>query len=133
MDKEFVNNHFLNGLITNGLISSAHDVSEGGLFVTLFECGMTNNLGFDITTDSDIREDAFLFGEGQGRIVITVKPDTMDDFLDFLEESNITCTLLGHVTKGEMRVDDVPYGTIGESKTIYENALKFYLDKNEKQ
>lgn len=133
MDKEFVTNHFLNGLITNGLINSAHDVSEGGLFVALFECGMINNLGFDITTDSDIREDAFLFGEGQGRIVITVKPDLMDDFLDFLEESNTACTLLGHVTKGEMRIDDVPYGTICESKTIYENALKFYLEKNEKQ
>src|SRR6476660_4267072 len=46
-------------LINEGLIASAHDVSEGGLFVTLCESGFTNELGFDIQTNKNFRKDAF--------------------------------------------------------------------------
>ena len=49
-------------LINNDLINAAHDVSDGGLYVTL-EMSLNRNLGFDIVTDSEIREDAFLFGK----------------------------------------------------------------------
>jgi phosphoribosylformylglycinamidine synthase len=130
LDQEFINNHFLNGMIVSKLINSAHDVSEGGLFITLFESGMHNNLGFDITTDSEIREDAFLFGESQGRIVVTVGAENEDEFIDFIIDSKATCTLLGHVTKGEMRVDDSSFGFIQEAKAIYENALENLLNNS---
>ena len=57
-------------LINNDLINAAHDVSDGGLYVTLVEMSLNRNLGFDIVTDSEIREDAFLFGEGQGGLLL---------------------------------------------------------------
>ena len=38
-------------------IGSMHDVSDGGLYITLLESSMPRNLGFDITTDAEIRKD----------------------------------------------------------------------------
>ena len=127
IDREFVTQHMLLELINSHLINSAHDISEGGLFIALFESCMHNNLGFDITTDCEIREDAFLFGEAQGRIIVSVNEDNEGDFIDFVNESKASFTLLGHVTKGEMRVDDVSYGNVKDLKLIYENALEGYL------
>ena len=82
-------------LINNDLINAAHDVSDGGLYVTLVEMSLNRNLGFDIVTDSEIREDAFLFGEGQGRVVVTVSEDEEDEFLEYMISSKVNLTLLG--------------------------------------
>ena len=68
-------------MIQNKLINAAHDVSDGGLFTSLIEIDIPNELGFDIETDSEIREDAFLFGESQSRIVVTVGEDSEDEFI----------------------------------------------------
>jgi phosphoribosylformylglycinamidine (FGAM) synthase-like enzyme len=61
-------------LIKHKVIQSAHDVSDGGLYITLVESAMPNGLGFEIETDDAIRKDAFLFGEAQGRVVVSVSP-----------------------------------------------------------
>tara|TARA_B100000902_G_C27322387_1_gene925607 strand:+ start:8861 stop:11098 length:2238 start_codon:yes stop_codon:yes gene_type:complete len=114
-------------LIRLGIIESAHDVSDGGLFISLLESAMVNNLGFDITTSSEVREDAFLFGESPSRIVVSVCETTEDALLDNLRDVNIPFILLGHVTKGEIRVDDNIYGNIDEYRNIYMNSLSSKL------
>ncbi|MBN2682974.1 MAG: phosphoribosylformylglycinamidine synthase subunit PurL [Bacteroidales bacterium] len=113
--------------IRRDLLQSAHDVSEGGVFVALVESGIVNNLGFDITTDAEIREDAFLFGEAQGRIIVTVSPEKEGDFIDFMLERKIPFSTLGHVTKAQMRIDDVSFGFIEDAKKVYDEALGEYL------
>lgn len=92
------------------LISSANPVGKGGLFFTLLRAAFPNNLGFDITTDAEIRRDAFLFGEAMGRIIVDVAPEKEDDFVDVLSELGMPFFTLGHVTKGEIRIDDVSLG-----------------------
>lgn len=114
-------------LIQNHLIRSAHDVSDGGLFITLLECAMPRELGFDITSDAEIRRDSFLFGESQGRIVLGVAPSRESEFIDYMVEQNFPFSTLGHVTKGEMRIDDESYGFVKEAKKVYENALEEYI------
>ena len=99
-------------LIEAGLITSANPVSKGGLFFTLLRAGMPNGLGFDITTDAEIRRDAFLFGEAMGRIVVGVDPKNVDDFVDFMSSLKVPFFALGHVTKGEIRIDDESFGFI---------------------
>lgn len=110
-------------LIRKGLITSAHDVSDGGLWTTLVEMGLPRGLGFDIVTDSEIREDAFLFGEAQGRAVVTVDHDMENDFLDLLQASRVPFMLLGHVTKGKLVIDDAPFGFIEDARKVYEEAI----------
>ena len=113
----------LGNLIERELIASAHDVSTGGLFTTLLECAMPNGLGFDITSDAEVRLDAFLFGESQSRGVVTVEPRCEERFLDFMIEQRVPMNTLGHVTKSEIRVDDVSYGFVHDYKELYDQAI----------
>ncbi len=115
--------HTVQKLIQSNLINAAHSCGKGGIFIALTEMALPNELGFDIVSDAEIREDAFLFGETVGRVLVTVNEDNEDDFLEFMLSSGLSYTLLGHVTKGKLVVDDDHYGFIQEAKDIYENAL----------
>jgi len=128
LDKEYDLHQVVKGLIANELVNAVHDVSDGGLFVTLVEMSLPRELGFDIETDAEIREDAYLFGEGQGRVVVSVTEENEESFLEFMMTSEISFTLLGHVTKGKMMIDNEHYGFIVEAKEIYNNALGKYLE-----
>ena len=114
-------------LIKDKLVSSAHDVSLGGLFVTLVESALPGGLGFDVTSPAEIRGDAFLFGEAQSRVVVSVTPDQETDFLDYMMETGIHFSALGHVTKEELRIDDVSFGFISDYARDFENALEQLL------
>ena len=128
LEDEFSAHAVIKHLIQQDRINAAHDVADGGLYVTLVEMSFPRSLGFDIVTDSEIREDAFLFGEGQGRIVVTVSEDQEDLFLEHMVNSKVNFTLLGHVTKGKLVVDDEHYGFVNDSKEIYNNALGNLLE-----
>jgi phosphoribosylformylglycinamidine synthase len=110
-------------LIRKGLINAAHDVSDGGVWTALVEMGMPRGLGFDIVTDGEVRTDSFLFGEGQGRAIVTINEDNDTEFLDLMRASRVPCMLLGHVTKGKMVVDDEPFGFIEDARKVYEEAI----------
>lgn len=116
-------------LIQHHLIRSCHDVSNGGLIMTLVESAVARNLGFDITTDAEIRTDAFLFGESQSRIVVSVASSRETEFLDFMMSQAVPYSALGHVTKEELRIDDVSFGFISDIKKEYENALEVSLNE----
>lgn len=127
LDQEFLVQEAVKGLIENKLINAAHDCSDGGLFMTLAEMSFPRELGFDIVTDAEVREDAFLFGEAQSRVVITLTEETEEDFLEFMMATGLPFTLLGHVTKGKMCVDDTHFGFVQEYKDIYDNSLGLKL------
>jgi phosphoribosylformylglycinamidine synthase subunit PurL len=118
-------------LLKEKLINSINDVSVGGLFISLLESSMTNLLGFDITTDSEIRTDAFLFGEAQGRLVVSVSPACEADFIDYMMASQVSVLTLGHVTKGEMRIDEESFGFVRDAKKEYQNSLFKLLHSGE--
>jgi phosphoribosylformylglycinamidine synthase len=100
----------LRGLIYCGLIRSAHDCSEGGLAVALAESCISRQIARDtprligaqvdltFALAKDTRIDALLFGESQGRIVISVAPA---DVVKVVERSKI------------MGVSAVRIGTVG--------------------
>src|SRR6056297_223400 len=114
-------------LINKNLVLSAHDVSDGGLFTTLVESAMIKGFGFDVTADAEVRKDAFLFGESQSRVVVSVSPTNEDHFIDFMIEQKVPFSALGHVTKSEFRIDDNSYGFVYDIKKWYDNALKELL------
>jgi phosphoribosylformylglycinamidine synthase len=128
LEKEYELHQAIAGLIENEFINAAHDVSDGGLFTTLVEMSFPRELGFDIETDSEIRTDAFLFGEGQGRVVISVSEEKEDEFIEFMVSSSVSFTLLGHVTKGKLQIDGEHFGFITEAKNLYDNALSKHLE-----
>lgn len=123
LDKEYEMQATVRKMIDLGLINAAHDVADGGLFVTLTEMGLPRGLGFDIETDMEVRTDAFLFGEGQGRVVVTLPEEKRDQFNEFWKKATVPVVLLGHVTKGKLQIDLEPFGFIDEARDIYMNAL----------
>ncbi len=117
-------NNILQQLAEKQLVESMHDISDGGLFVTLAESSFEHNLGFDITSDAEVRKDAYLFGEAQGRVVVSVDVDKEDEFIDLMLDNDFPFSTLGHVTKGEMRVDDISVGYVKDMKNLYMSALE---------
>lgn len=128
IDREYAVQGAVRKLIQNGIINAAHDVSDGGLYTTLVEMGLNRGLGFDITSDADVRMDAFLFGEAQSRIVVGIDRDSEENLIEALQGAGVPFTLLGHVTRGKMVVDDEHYGFIADAAKIYNEAIERKMD-----
>ncbi len=134
LDEEFKVQRAVADLIKNKLVSSAHDISEGGLFVCLMESAFNRELGFEIKkTDTAIRKDAYWFGEAQGRIVVSVNMKNQTTFLDQLEKSGIAYTELGKVTGGDIIIENENWGAVAEWKDKYDNAITELLKGQENE
>lgn len=79
------------------LLHSAHDLSEGGLLVALFESAFAGGKGFKIEINSSLRADEFLFSESQSRILITIGKEKIRDVLPLLKESTVPYLFIGDV------------------------------------
>ena len=82
-----------------------------------FICDANNDCGYihywtDITGDAEFEDKEFLFGRSSYLAIITVNSEQENDLVDFLFNENVPITLLGHVTKGELRLDDLSFGYI---------------------
>jgi phosphoribosylformylglycinamidine synthase len=118
----------ITNLIENKLILSAHDLSEGGLFIAVLESAMSRNFGFEITTNATIRKDAFLFGEGQSRAIVSVSANHQNNFIKYIQENKIPATLLGKVNGKNILVDGENFGSINEYKELYDTAIEKYFE-----
>lgn len=101
--------------VSKGLVATAHAIkAANGVFAALIESSRPNMLGFDITTDSEMDEKDFLFGQNGYIAIITVNESQENEFVDYMFNRNVEIMLLGHVTKGEIRIDDQSYGFVSE-------------------
>lgn len=132
LEEEFALQQTIASLIKQKLIASAHDVSEGGLFTTLLEASFHNNIGFDVVAnDSNIRKDAYWFGEGQSRVVVTVKEELVAAFKKTL--GNHPHAELGIVTNGSIEVDGMEWGNVLQWKEKYDTAIENLLAGHESE
>jgi phosphoribosylformylglycinamidine synthase II len=126
LDTEFAMQQKLASLIKEGLVESAHDVSEGGLFIALLESSFKNNLGFDVVaSDYKIRKDGFWFGEAQSRVVVSVSADKVQSFKKALGSQPYE--ELGVVTSSSIEVDGQEWGQITDWKNEYNTAIEKLL------
>lgn len=123
LEEEAVVQATVSGLIRSKLIASAHDVADGGLFVTLLEGAMPNGLGFAIETDDSLRKDAFLFGEAQSRVVVTVKAEDQEEFVEFMAASDVDFSLLGEVKGSDVIIDGERWASVADYSLPYQNVL----------
>lgn len=114
-------------LINGKLIQSAHDVSEGGLFTTLLESAAQNGKGFAVDYKAGIRKDAFLFGEAQSRVVVSVSPDKVLVFESAM--GNHPFEKLGTVTPGNILVGGEDWGNVTTWRDAYDTAIEKELKK----
>ena len=113
----------LSDLIKERLVLSAHDVSEGGLFIALMESAFTNNFGFSVDAEKSLRKDAYWFGEAQSRVVVTVASSGKEAFLKKMNFAKVPYSHVGSVSQTKLIIDNEDWGTINDWKTKYDNAI----------
>lgn len=111
-------------MIQTGLISAAHDISDGGLFTTLFEMALPNRIGIDVKVkEANLRLDGLLFGEAQSRIVVAAETDNLIQIERLAAAFNVDVKLLGTTKGNTINIDDVAFGSVDELAEIYLNAM----------
>jgi len=124
LDEEFSVQQTILKLISQQLIQSAHDISEGGLFITLLESGFVAGLGFEASQqDASLRADAFWFGEAQSRVVVSVSPSKQHAFESMLATAEIKSTLLGNVKGKDVVINGDNWGAIAGWKSPYDEKI----------
>jgi phosphoribosylformylglycinamidine synthase len=86
---------FVRDLIRGGLATAVHDCSSGGLALAIAEMAMASDIGATIGVPVDANPIAAFFGEDQGRYVLTVERDDVDEFVELAEEKGIFAPQIG--------------------------------------
>ena len=115
-------------IVTQGHAESAHDVSGGGLAVTLAECSF-GGIGAAIELTSSLRSDVALFHEGPSRIVVsTAAPEMVERIA---RDHGVEATRIGVTMKERLRIDhnavtciDSP---VDRLRAVFDNALENQL------
>jgi phosphoribosylformylglycinamidine synthase II len=112
--------------IEEQLLSSAHDVSDGGLAVALAECcvgGPERPLGVRIETHEMIRGDALLFSESQSRIVVSLKEENVGQLNEVAARFGVPAQVIGTVGGTRFVIQPLLQLPVEELKTIWSTGL----------
>ncbi len=91
--------------IKQGLINSAHDLSEGGLAVALAECCFTNEIGAEIfLSKQGLRLDSLLFGETQSRVLVSVAADKLNLLLELAAQNLVPAYEIGQTGGAKLQI-----------------------------
>ena len=130
LDEEFNLQQLVAELIKEAKVKSAHDISEGGLIVTLLESAFYNNKGFEVASNgSGLRKDAYWLGEAQSRVVVSAEATSVAAIEAAAAKHGIKTTVLGKVTAGDVVVEGENWGSIADWKNDYDTAIEKQLAK----
>lgn len=108
LKEERKNSEFVRELINNKAINACHDISDGGLLISVFEM-CNNNLGAKITINENAQEvglENYFFGEDQARYVITVPADSLENIKNLAQMQDIYLEELGEVGKDVINIEE---------------------------
>lgn len=98
------NGDFVRGLILDGSVSAAHDLSDGGLLVALAEMAMAGKIGAKLgSVPASTPGHGFWFGEDQARYIVTVSRAQLAGVLARAKATDIACAEIG-ATGGDMLI-----------------------------
>jgi phosphoribosylformylglycinamidine synthase len=129
LDRELALQKLVLELNGKKLLRSAHDCSEGGLFMALTESAMAGAKGCVVTATGH-REDALLFGESQGRIIVSVKPSDAEQLVQCANEHGVPVHQLGKVIGNEVKINNKNFGTLNELSLLHRNGITRYFKKS---
>jgi phosphoribosylformylglycinamidine synthase len=125
LEEEFALHQLVTSLIKENKIKSAHDISEGGLIITLLESAFVNNKGFEVSSNhSNLRTDAFWLGEAQSRVVVSTDAASVASIEALANKLDIASAIIGKVTNGTIQVNNENWDTIASWKNSYDTAIE---------
>jgi len=125
-------------LAAEGAVQSAHDISDGGLAVTLAEsCFASVGAGFappplgaDVSLDDAVPTESILFGERGARAVVSITPSKLAAVRDTARQYNVAARELGQVTRdGSFRIEHKGRAVIDSSVESLRDAWANSLER----
>jgi phosphoribosylformylglycinamidine synthase subunit PurL len=117
-----------------GILRSAHDVSDGGIAVTLAECCfLADTLTGHVNLDEAGPSEAALFGECGARAVVSVKPSSLAHVLDTARQYSVMAREIGKVVRGDgFRIEHrgrvVIESSVGRLGNVWAHSLERRLN-----
>jgi phosphoribosylformylglycinamidine synthase subunit PurL len=105
----------------DGLLASAHDVSEGGLAITLAEACLYGRRGCVVTLPGDLFTD--LFSESSARALVSVAPGREAEFGALAEEHDVPATVLGVAVGDTLTVGSAFQVSLTELEQVWTATL----------
>lgn len=118
-------------LIKNGLIKSAHDLSDGGLAVALAECCVMNRkkkIGAKIDLNFTFRKDFYLFSESQSRVLISIEEKNQNELEKILKEKEIPFEKIGITGGNRLMINNVINLNLEQIDDAYYNSFKRMIE-----
>lgn len=113
--------------IQQGLVRSAHDLSEGGLAVALAESCISGGLGAKVSFESNLRPDIALFSESQSRILLSSSPDQAAELEQFISSRGVPVKNIGKVEGQNLEIivggDSVLSRPVKGLKQVWEDVI----------
>ena len=115
-------------LIKNDFIKSAHDVSLGGIITAVSKMCIKGNKGIEFSKPKFLLSDIeYLFSEDQGRYIIEIKPQDLDNVAKILEKNSVHYDELGKIIDNHIIINKKTKVTIDELKSYNTNWLNKYM------
>jgi len=106
------------------LLSSCHDISDGGIATTLSEMTFENNIGLCVTIPGDLAIEKLLFTE-TGGFVIEIDEKNLSQVESVLQGYDLDCYNIGTTTKEpKISINDSIYISVEEAKHLWDNGLR---------
>jgi len=110
--------------ITSGLVTAAHDISDGGLAVSIAEMGIFGSLGAQIdlsVLSGSIHE--IWFSEAQSGIILTCQPNQKEPLMKHLSQGGVDVAQIGTVQGDALNFEGVGSVSLDQLHNIYESAI----------
>jgi phosphoribosylformylglycinamidine synthase len=128
LDEENALHAAVRALIAQGLVTTVHDVFEGGVAVALAECCMTETIGLVGTTPGSEEVAGRLFGEDHGRVIVAWKHD--DDAAILRVCGDVPVHVVGTTGGDHLALDGVVNVRVSALRTAHRNALRTFAEDN---
>lgn len=119
---------FVRNLIRTGIATAVHDCSDGGLGVALAEMAMASGIGATVNKVLDHSPVATFFGEDQGRYVVTVKRDSVEEVQANAERMGIFAPWIGTTGGNELKLGNSRAISVAELKSAHESWFPDYMN-----
>jgi phosphoribosylformylglycinamidine synthase subunit PurL len=119
---------FVRGLIRRGRVSAVHDVSDGGLLVTVAEMALARGLGVELDmTPAGLPPHAVWFGEDQGRYVAAAAPQDVARILQEAAAAVVPARLVGRATGDALKLPGEAPLSLAALRTAHEGWLPEFM------
>ena len=123
LDTELRNGNFVMDAINQKLITSAHDVGEGGILVAISEMCMSGNLGITIEIETDFPH-GYFFAEDQSRYLLEVSPNNYDECQKLANNNDVHFEKIGIVGGDKISIKNIGDQQVSALKRSFETSIE---------